>query len=56
MGKGSKHRLRDDGANLSRASADTVGGGTVSGGEAFARNDEGGRVGTKVEEELGQDV
>jgi hypothetical protein len=48
--------LRDDRADLARRSGDTVGGGTVACREALARYDEGGGVGTPIEEELDQDV
>jgi len=48
--------LSNDGADLSRGSGDTVGAGTVTSWEAFTRNDEGGSVGSKVEEELDDNV
>jgi len=48
--------LCNDRANLSRTSRDTVGGGTVSGWETLAGNNEGGGIGAKVEKELDQDV
>ena len=51
-----EHTLGDDGADLSAGGGEPVRGGTVAGGEAFTGDDEGGRVGTEVEEELGQDV
>ena len=48
--------LCDDGADLPGGGGETVRGGTVTGWEAFTRNNEGGRVGTEVEEKLGKDV
>lgn len=48
--------LTDDGTNLSGRSGNTVGGRPIPRGEALARDDEGGRVRTEVEEELSQDV
>lgn len=48
--------LGDNGTDLAGGGGDTVASGSVAGGEALARNDEGGRVGAEVEEELGQDV
>lgn len=49
-------RLTDNRANFARGSGDTVRGRSVPRREALAGNNEGGRVGTKVEEELRQDV
>lgn len=54
--QGAKHTLGDDCTNLARCGTDAMGGGTVSGREAFSRHNEGGRVGTEVEEELCQHV
>lgn len=51
-----EHALGDDSSDLARGSADAVRGGSVAGREALARNNEGGGVGSEVEEELGQDV
>lgn len=48
--------LANDGANLARGGRDTVRGGTVAGGEDLTGDNEGGGVGAKVEEELGNDV
>jgi hypothetical protein len=48
--------LANDGTDLARGGRDTVRGRTVAGREDLTRNDEGCGVGTKVEEELGQDV
>lgn len=45
--------LGNDGTELSGTSGDTVTGGTVTGGEDLTGDDEGGRVGTEVLEELG---
>jgi hypothetical protein len=42
--EGRNGTLSDDGADLSHAGRDTVGGRPVAGGEALARNDEGSRV------------
>lgn len=51
-----EHTLSDDSTDLASTSGDTVAGGSVTGRETFTGNDECGRVGTKVEEELSQDV
>ena len=51
-----KDDLCDDGTDFSGSGRDTVGGGTVAGGETFTRHNESGGVGAEVEEELGQDV
>lgn len=48
--------LGNDGTDLAGGGRDTVGGGTVAGGEALAGHDEGGSVGAEVEEELGNNV
>lgn len=48
--------LTNDGTNLTGGGRDTVRGRTVTGREDFTRNDEGGCVGAKVEEELSNDV
>jgi hypothetical protein len=48
--------LGDDGTDLAGASGDTVRGGTVAGGEALSGHDEGGGVGSPVEEQLNEDV
>lgn len=54
--QGSKDALCDDGTDFARCSADTVGCRAVARREALARHDEGGCVGSKVEEELRQNV
>lgn len=54
--EGTNDDLSNDGTDLARGGRDTVRGGTVAGREALARNDEGGGVGTEVEEELAQNV
>lgn len=46
----------DNRTNLARSGRNTVRGRSVSRGEALAGDDEGSRVGAKVEEELRQDV
>lgn len=43
-----------DGTELARGGRDTVGGGADTGGEDLTGDDEGGSVGSEVEEELGQ--
>lgn len=48
--------LANDGANLARGSRNTVRCRTVAGREDLAGNNKGGGVGSKVEEELGNDV
>ena len=48
--------LGDDSAQLAGGGRETVGCRSVSGREAFSGNDKGGRVGTEVEEELGENV
>lgn len=48
--------LSNDGADFARGSRETVRGGTVASREAFSRHDEGGGIGTEVEEELSQHV
>ena len=48
--------LADDGADLAGGGRDTVRGRTVTSGEDFTGDDEGGAVGSEVEEELGNDV
>ena len=48
--------LRDDSTQLARGGADAVSGGSVTGGEDFARDDEGGGVGAEVLEEVGEAV
>lgn len=54
--EGSERSLSDDGADLAGGGGDTVAGGAVAGWEAFTRDDEGGCVGSEVEEELGDNV
>jgi len=51
-----EHTLRNDGTDLAGGGGEAVGGGAVTGWEAFTGDDEGGGVGTEVEEELGEDV
>lgn len=51
-----KANLGDDGTELARGSWDTVCGGTVTSGEDFSRNNEGGNVGAKVLEIIGEAV
>ena len=48
--------LCNDSTDLARGGGDTVGRRTVTGWETFSRNDEGGGVRSKVEEQLGKDV
>ncbi len=48
--------LGNNGPDFARCGRETVGGRTVTGWEAFARHNEGGGVGAKVKEELGNDV
>jgi hypothetical protein len=48
--------LGDDGTDLARTSRDTVRGGPVASGEALSGHDEGGGVGSPVEEQLNEDV
>lgn len=48
--------LRKDRTELTRRSGNTVGGRAVPGRETLAGNDEGGRVGSEVEEELAEHV
>lgn len=48
--------LGNDGTELARGSADTVGGGAVSGREDLTRDDEGRGVGSEVLEEVGETV
>lgn len=48
----SKHALRDNGPDLTSRSADAVRGRPIPRGEALARNDERGGVGSEVKEEL----
>lgn len=48
--------LGNDGTDLSRGSGETMGGGTITGGEALAGYNEGGGVRAEVEEELSEDV
>lgn len=54
--EGSKHTLGNNGANLAGGSRETVRGGSVTGREAFSRNDESSGVRSKVEEELSDNV
>lgn len=54
--QGTKHALRNDGADLAGGCADTVRRGTVPSREALSRDDEGSSVGSKVEEELCENV
>jgi len=51
-----KAKLGNNGAELSGGSGDTVCCRAVTRGEGFAGNDEGGRVGTEVLEEVGEAV
>jgi len=51
-----EHALGDDGTNLAGGGRNTVRGRSVAGGETLARNDEGGRVGSEVEEKLAKDI
>jgi hypothetical protein len=48
--------LSNDGTNLAGCGRETVGCGTVAGGEAFAGDNEGCCVRSEVEEELGEDI
>lgn len=48
--------LGNDGTDLAAGGGDTVAGTTVAGGKALARYDEGRGVGSKVKEDLGEDV
>ena len=48
--------LGNNSSKFSGGGRDTVSGGTVTGGENLSRNDEGGRVGAKVLEEVRQTV
>ena len=48
--------LGDNRTELSTCCRDTVGGRPVTGGEDLSRNDEGGGVGAKVLEEVGETV
>ena len=48
--------LRNDSAKFATGGRDTVSGWTISGWENFSRNDEGGNIGTKVQEEVGETV
>jgi hypothetical protein len=48
--------LGNDSTDLSRSGREAVGGGTISGREAFSGNNEGGCVGAEVEEKLSQNV
>lgn len=48
--------LSNDGTDFACSSRDTVGSGSVAGGEALSGNDERGGVGTPVEKELDQDI
>lgn len=52
----SEDTLSDDSTNFAGSSRETMRGGTVTSREALARHDEGGGIGTEVEEELSQDV
>lgn len=54
--QGADEGLGEDGADFARGGGDAVGGGAVSGREAFAWYYEGCCVWTEVEEELGDDV
>ena len=54
--EGTDEGLGDDGADFARGGGDAVRGGAVAGGEALAGDDEGGRVGAEVEEEVAEDV
>ena len=54
--QGPKDHLRDDGAHLPRRGTETVRGGAVPRGEAFAGNNKRGGVGAEVEEELAEDI
>ena len=51
-----KHSLGDDSTDLARSGRKTVRGRSISCWEAFSWDDEGGGVGSEVEEELAQDV
>ena len=48
--------MSNDSTQLARGGRETMGGRSVSGREAFSGNDKGCCVGTKVEEELGENV
>ena len=48
--------LGNDSSELTGGSRNAMGGGTVTSGEGLSRNDEGGGVGAKVLEEVGQAV
>ncbi|RUP51643.1 hypothetical protein BC936DRAFT_146793 [Jimgerdemannia flammicorona] len=52
--QGTEPDLGDDGAKLARGRRDTVAGGAVTSGKDFTGDNEGGRVGAEVEEQLGQ--
>lgn len=56
VNEGSEHTLSNNGANLARGSRETMGSGTVAGGEDLTGDDKGGHVGTKVAEKLGKNV
>jgi len=51
-----EYGLCDDGTDLAGSCRETMRGRSVAGWEAFSRNDEGGGVGSEVEEELSQDI
>jgi hypothetical protein len=51
-----KADLSNNGAELSRSSRDTMRGGTVTGGEGLAGDNEGGSVGSEVLEEVGKAI
>ena len=51
-----EHALSNDSTNFAGCSRDTVRGGPVTSGEAFAGNDKGGCIWSEVEEELSKNV
>jgi len=54
--EGAEDALSDNGTDFAGRSGETVGGGAVTCGEAFAWHDERGAVWSEVEEELSEDV
>lgn len=51
-----EHTLRNDRADFARRGTEPVRCGAVSGWETLTRNNKGRRVGSEVEEELGNDI
>jgi len=56
VSQGADQSLRNDSTDLTGSSAHTVGGGTIPGGEDFARDDESRSVGTEILEEVAETI